>query len=742
MNPRLQIFRGISIYSFLFMIIFLISPNKLLCKSLYQAEKEDSLQQEIRILRQKISLDPENPILYQQLGHLFIGIAKYDTAMVAFRKCIDLDENSAEGYNGLGLAYHKKGETSLIPIQVLMELFKIDNYSKAERHFKHAMELNPDYLDPLYNLGVNYVVKGGYENYERSVETLKMVLEKDMEFKDADFMLGIAFIYLEDFVNAEVVLKRVIEADRTVAKAMLRLSDIYFETGREDKGTEAYYDGIVRLRDRKMWEEIYAELEILMETEEKIHFETLNMADKGILIRKIWKSKDPVPTTIENERLIEHYRRVNFARNTYPDVVPPYYDDRGKVYVKYGSPDNKYTSQMTSEGVKDNESWSYEKSIRRGLTFDFVKKGVSYYRVQSLEDATPTGLAGGLSQWEVTRRLYVERADFSESYNMFLLLTHKTVGDENPQETISDLLNIMINFNTERDSAQSAAPAEVYFHQQEEKQLPFVYNLSQFRGDQGESRVEVYLGVSNNRLEYQPKNDGVTTALKYHAVLQDSNYNDVFNESKEFGLRGKTREELTGTLFLHQENYYLKPGTHLLAIQLENPQGKSKGIYRNEFLARDFRGNALMVSDIQMSSNITQTAGEGKFVKQGLNIMPYPYTAIRRQLPIFIYLEIYNLKFDVSGRTNYTVTHQVDMLEYKKSIFSKTFGAIGRLFKKGKKIGISTSYQQVKSESETFEYLSLDMGKLPVGIGELTVSILDNTSGESASRSIRLQIIE
>ena len=82
------------------------------------------------------------------------------------------------------------------------------------------------------------------------------------------------------------------------------------------------------------------------------------------------------------------------------------------------------------------------------------------------------------------------------------------------------------------------------------------------------------------------------------------------------------------------------------------------------------------------------------------------------------------------------------MLEYKKSLFSKTFGAIGRLFKKGKKIGISTSYQQVKSESETFEYLSLDMGKLPVGIGELTVSILDNTSGESASRSIRLQIIE
>ena len=742
MNPRLQLFRGYSIYGVLLMILFVISPNELLCESMVQAENEDSLRQGIQILRQKILSDPENPSLYQQLGYLYIDIAKYDTAIVAFRKCIDLDENSAEGYNGLGLAYHKKGETPLIPIQILMELFKIDNYSKAERHFNRALELDPDYLDPLYNLGINYLVKGGDENYERSVETLKTVLQKDMEFKDADFMLGIAYVYLKDYVNAEVVLERVIEANRTVDKAMLRLSDIYFETGREDEGTEMYYEGIVRLQDKKMWEEIYAELEMLMETEEKIRFETLEMTDKGIFTRKFWKGKDPVPTTLENERLVEHYRRVNFARNTYPDVVPPYYDDRGKVYVKYGPPDNKYTSQMTSEGIKDNESWSYEKSIRRGLTFDFVKRGVGYYRVQSLEDAVPTGLAGGVSQWEVARRLYVERADFSESYNMFLLLTDRVVGGENPREAISDLRNIMINFNTERDSAQSGAPAEVYFHQQEEKQLPFVYNLSQFRGDQGESQVEVYLGVSNSQLEYQPISDGVATALKYQVVLQDSNYNDVVNESKEFGLRGRTKEELTGTLFLHQENYYLTPGTHLLAIQLENPQGKSKGIYRNEFLARDFRGNALMVSSIQLASNITPTGGEGKFVKQGLTIMPYPYTAIRRQFSIFVYIEIYNLKFDALGQTNYTVTHQVDILEYKRGIFSKTFGAIGRLFKKGKKMGISTSYQQVKAEAETFEYLSLDMGKLPIGIGELTVSIMDNTSGETASQSIRLQIIE
>jgi hypothetical protein len=81
-------------------------------------------------------------------------------------------------------------------------------------------------------------------------------------------------------------------------------------------------------------------------------------------------------------------------------------------------------------------------------------------------------------------------------------------------------------------------------------------------------------------------------------------------------------------------------------------------------------------------------------------------------------------------------------LEHKRSFFSKTFGAIGRLFTKGDKSGISTVYDHEGSTSETSEYISLDMGKLPKGVAQLTVTVKDNTSGEETSQSIQFQLID
>jgi len=723
------------------LFIFALTLNwaKLSSNPVFQVENTDSIRQAIQALEDDISTKPGNASLNLRLGYLYLKIEKSDKAMLAFKKCLKLDDMSAEAYNGMGLSYHGKGESVIIPIEVIKKLFKIDNYSKAEKQYKRALELKPDYIDPLYNLGVNFLAKGGEDNYQKSVESLQRVLEKDMVFKDADCMLGIAYQHSKDYVNAELVFKRVIEANRSVGRSMLRLSDIYLDTGREEDATNMYYEGIVHLYDPKTWNDIYAELEMLIEPDQRERFQNLPIDEKGHFIRKFWKQKDPVPTTKKNERLVEHFRRVNFVRNIYPDASPPFYDDRGKIYVKYGPPDNKYTAQMLGQEVKDNESWSYERSIRKGLTFDFVKRGTSYYLAQDLASAAPTG-SGMEAQLGIMRELYIERADFTESYNRFAIEIGG--GEGNVRDALANFQNVMSNFHSERYNAEKAAPIENYDYRPVGKQLPFVYNISQFRTVDGKSRVEVYLGVSNNKLEYFATGGGMATSLKCQTVIQDSDYVDIRDQTREFALRAQSAEEIRGTLFLHQENYDVQPGEHLLAIQLENPQGKSKGFYRNDFEARDFRGDSLMISDIQLATDIHPFSGTGKFVKKNLKIVPYPYTVIRRKRPIFIYLEIYNLKFNASGQTDYTVTHQVNMIDYERSFFSKTFGAIGRIFKKGKKMGISTSYQQVKTDSEISEYLSLDMGKLPVGTAELIVWVQDNTSGETTTQSINLQLIE
>ena len=57
-------------------------------------------------------------------------------------------------------------------------------------------------------------------------------------------------------------------------------------------------------------------------------------------LRGFWIQKDPTPTTPLNERLIEHWQRILFARANYRYSIDPPYgtDDRGIIYVKYGAP--------------------------------------------------------------------------------------------------------------------------------------------------------------------------------------------------------------------------------------------------------------------------------------------------------------------------------------------------------------------------------------------------------------------
>ena len=58
-------------------------------------------------------------------------------------------------------------------------------------------------------------------------------------------------------------------------------------------------------------------------------------------IERFWLERDPTPTTVVNERLLEHWRRVTDARDMFTRnrSSPFRTDDRGSFFVKYGAPD-------------------------------------------------------------------------------------------------------------------------------------------------------------------------------------------------------------------------------------------------------------------------------------------------------------------------------------------------------------------------------------------------------------------
>ncbi len=71
-------------------------------------------------------------------------------------------------------------------------------------------------------------------------------------------------------------------------------------------------------------------------------------------IRAFWLSIDPTPMQQPNERLLEHWERISFARKNYTKNFSTAYatDDRGLIYVRYGKPDRKHGGFLMPEDTE------------------------------------------------------------------------------------------------------------------------------------------------------------------------------------------------------------------------------------------------------------------------------------------------------------------------------------------------------------------------------------------------------
>jgi len=124
-----------------------------------------------------------------------------------------------------------------------------------------------------------------------------------------------------------------------------------------------------------------------------------------------WRSRDTKPATSKNERVIEHLRRVEYARRHYAsNRTPAGFDDRGRVYVRLGSPVRTgsvdFDSQEFLEVLRridksmgnnlavdlssfpENEFWLYERG-EKSYPYLFVHDG-NAYRIGGVVDLVPS----------------------------------------------------------------------------------------------------------------------------------------------------------------------------------------------------------------------------------------------------------------------------------------------------------------------------------------------------------------
>lgn len=83
---------------------------------------------------------------------------------------------------------------------------------------------------------------------------------------------------------------------------------------------------------------------------------------------EFWRRRDPTPETPRNEAMLEFFRRVHYAEEHFQGYGPGWRSDMGRVYIKYGPPDQVETRPATAQ-TAPLEIWYYNRPYRR-LVFE------------------------------------------------------------------------------------------------------------------------------------------------------------------------------------------------------------------------------------------------------------------------------------------------------------------------------------------------------------------------------------
>ena len=202
------------------------------------------------------------------------------------------------------------------------------------------------------------------------------------------------------------------QAGRVRGTALLEVARTRFLLG-QDNGAPVYYEGAA-FDDSATVRAYRDDLASIATDRELQNFDRATGPARVEMLRRFWGRRDAADLRKPNDRLREHYRRLYYARRTFPLFLPGRsdgqvaaadlpVDDRGLVYIRHGDPDDRV--QLSTLGVEPNESWRYARDEGDMVVHFVARHDPEVFRlVESLLDvAETTSEPGGASDEVVSR---------------------------------------------------------------------------------------------------------------------------------------------------------------------------------------------------------------------------------------------------------------------------------------------------------------------------------------------------
>ena len=758
-----------------------------------QALKTGKIDRAKTLFEQSLQANKKHAPTHCGLGHVYLAQDQNGKARKAFRNAEKYQRKMPEAYFGMGLVYaREKGQWVRAIDYFCRALAEKPDYVEAQYHiglthlnlmnrdairaFEQVVEMDPDHPDAYYRLGFMYeydLLKkdGAIEYYEKQ-------LAVNPAHKDAMWRLGQLYRTLSRTDQAARTLSRLMQTQGTNQRQyMLELAEVYLERKNYEKAEtlfETYLAGL-STRERTPYEDI----SLLASERETEAFKQAK--DRQVLLQQFWKRRDPTPITDVNERRVEHFRRVAYAREHFGSAVFPW-DRRGEIYVRYGTPSHKSASGnrrreshpedwdikqrlldrvdwaaeiLLSDYAADSDSANvthrgagaeqaqrqlerqfqrlYSRSSERNQKSEQIRK-----RAESAMAVGGLGTFLGRPIFPIQDRRAWEYWIYPELGEGVEIVFRQMPGAPDgvfdyavlPAEMATKMRHLWGPLIPEQIISQ--APREIYVPTFLAEPLYYAAYPATFRGLGDSTRVEIYYGFPASALTREEGD----VRINRGAVLYNAKGDPVFEVANRavFRVDGKTGI-IPDVIALD-----VKPGSYYLAVQaIEERSGRTQ-VYGMPLRVPSYRHGKLWLSDIEMAASIEQTTGKGHFVKQNLEVIPLATRHYTQRHLVYLYYEIYGLSQDAFGQTDYQISYRLKPRS-GQSFGAKVLGGLGKL------VGIdqneeqiAISYDQTGDADNVVNYLALDLSGSEPGEYVIEVAAMDRKDGQKVTKTASFKI--
>lgn len=766
--------------------------------------------------------------------HYWLGMALYALnrdreALKSFKHAVWRDRQSAPGHIGLALVYNRlphrrldarialrtamKLDPENADIQYIMGMTYMDQVDTAwligshqdgRAYFERTVELNPEHPDAFYQLGRCYEelkladhgkrIRDRYGDYVKALTAYLRQYQVNPDHPEAlQKFAGICHRF-EYYERGAEQLRNMAEEMEGITPDLIRTMLTQFEA--LSMSTKKQYDLLQRSLETYIKgldpeeQEVYANLDHVAPPDVLEAWKAATGPVRDDLWLDFWNARDPNPATVENERLVEHYKRVMYARIHFSSAQFPY-DRRGEIYVRYGEPDDRRrflfrsyedprdsyqpTGKPAVDAIREkNWQFGYRLKVDRGqvsvqLDRD-VKQRVGFGAPSvltanhlSADNVGANGKGKRQDQVDYEARV-IQRREMGPSFrseswvytahDMELFFVDQMGGGRFDYP----LRTLMIDGTSEGVTALNEVQREELHHPQrlaenlierspEEYEhdfggeiLHYAYDIITFRGNSRKTVMELTYSIPLWQFGDVTDGRGIETFLRNQATLRDSDHKAAFHQKFRFGPieRPKRRissEQSRVSTYTLAVDVQAPAGQFTAAVEMQDEASQRIGVYRKPVTIPDYRGSDLMISDLKLSTGITPTDQAGPFVRNGLNIVPHPLRAYGRGQLVYVYYEVYNLGKNEAGRTSYQTYYEINPEGMPVSR-----GRPAR--QSGDMQTVVLTYEGEGDASEEAEFTAIDTGDLTPGVYVLTVTLEDRHSGERVSRPTQFIVVE